>query len=487
MNRPIRIMAGFCAALFAALLLNATYLQYFKAAALNDRPDNKRVIDAQYSRQRGAILVGGQAVAQSVPVDDQYKYQRTYPDGATYAQVTGFFSYLYGRNGVEQSENTLLSGSDARLTISHLADVLNNKQPQGGSVTLTINPAAQKAAYEGLHALGDNVQGAVVAIEPSTGRILALVSSPTYDPSLLASHDLASVKQNYSLLSTDATQPMLNRATQLRLPPGSTFKLVTAAAALQNGYTPDSLVDGSASLTLPQTTTQLHNDDNESCGAAQVTLTQALVKSCNVAYAGVGLQLGADALIKQAERFGFGQHYLDDLSPQALSVTPEPDQPQTALSAIGQWEVAATPLQMAMVAAGIANYGQVMKPYLVDEERGPDLSVLEKATPQKLPGAPAMTASAATELIGMMVGVVDSGTGTKAKIPGVRVAGKTGTAQSAEGRPPYAWFVSFAPADSAQVAVAVLVQDAGVGSSDAYGGTLAAPIAKRVMQAVLGK
>jgi len=488
MNKPIRTMAVFCALLFGSLLLNATYLQYFKAESLNDRPDNRRVTDAEFSRERGAILVAGEPIAQSVPSEDRFEFQRQYPQPFKYAQLSGFFSYTYGRNGVEQTENNILSGSDSRLFVNRVIDLVKDSQPKGGSVTLTINPAAQTAAFDGIRALGNDTQAAVVAIEPSTGKILAMVSSPTYDPRLLASHDLASVQQNYERLINASGKPMLNRGIQERLPPGSTFKLVTAAAALQNGYRPDTIVKGGSRLDLPQTTVDLVNEGGSTCGGNRITLTRALEVSCNVSFGDIGLTLGADKLREQAERFGFGQHYLDDLNGQVDSVFPEdPDLPQTALSAIGQFDVAATPLQMAMVAAGIANYGRVMRPYLVDEERAPDLSVLDKANAQPLTGGRAMSSAAATQLVQMMVSVVENGTGRTAQIPGVRVAGKTGTAQSTPERPPYAWFVSFAPADSARVAVAVLVQDAGVDRNAISGSGLAAPIAKRVMEAVLNQ
>ena len=488
MNKPIRTMAVFCALLFGSLLLNATYLQYFKAESLNDRPDNRRVTDAEFSRERGAILVAGEPIAQSVPSEDRFKFQRQYPQPFKYAQLSGFFSYTYGRNGVEQTENNILSGSDSRLFVNRVIDLVKDSQPKGGSVTLTINPAAQTAAFDGIRALGNDTKAAVVAIEPSTGKILAMVSSPTYDPRLLASHDLAAVQQSYERLINAPGKPILNRAIQERLPPGSTFKLVTAAAALQNGYKPDTMVKGGARLDLPQTTDDLPNENGSTCGGNRITLTRALEVSCNVSFGAIGLEIGDDKLREQAERFGFGQHYLDDLNGQVDSVFPaDPDLPQTALSAIGQFDVAATPLQMAMVAAGIANYGRVMRPYLVDEERAPDLSVLHKANAQPLTGGRAMTSAAATELIQMMVSVVERGTATTAQIPGVRVAGKTGTAQSDENRAPYAWFVSFAPADSARVAVAVLVQDAGVDRDAISGSGLAAPIAKRVMEAVLNQ
>ncbi|HSV40688.1 MAG TPA: penicillin-binding protein 2 [Nocardioidaceae bacterium] len=487
MNKPIRTMSVFCALLFAALLVNATYLQYFRAENLNERADNRRVTDAEYSRERGAILVRGTAVAESTPSEDRFKFQRVYSKPYMYAHLTGFFSYTYGRNGVEQTENTILSGSDSRLFVNRVIDMIRDSQPKGGSVTLTINPAAQAAAYDGLQDLGPSAKGAVVALDPTTGEILAMVSNPTYNPSLLASHDLDAVQSDWERLIDSPDNPIQNRAIQERLPPGSTFKLVTAAAALADGYRPDSLVPGGSFLDLPQTDKNLPNSGGGSCGGDRITLTRALEVSCNVAFGSIGLDLGAEKLREQAEKFGFGQHYLDDLNGQVDSVFPDPDEPQTALSAIGQFEVAATPLQMAMVVAAIANGGTVMRPYLIDEERAPDLSVLHKADPQPLTGGPAMSPADAADLARMMVSVVERGTGTPAQIEGVEVGGKTGTAQSTPERPPYAWFVSFARGGQSDVAVAVLVQDAGVDRDQISGGGLAAPIAKAVMEAVLNQ
>jgi penicillin-binding protein A len=486
MNKPIRTMSIFCMLLFAALLLNSTYLQYVDAGNLNSRADNKRVRDAEFSRKRGAIVAGGSSVAESNPVNDPYKYQRVYKQPRKYAHVTGYFSYIYGRTAVEASENDILSGSDPRLFVNRIVDMLGNSQPKGGSVSLTVDPRAQTAAYDGMAALGRNVTGAVVALEPSTGKVLAMVSSPSYNPNLLASHDFSDVQKAYERLNGAKNRPLVNRAIQDIYPPGSTFKLVTAAAALSSGqYTPDTLVKGGSRLDLPQTSTDLVNENGSTCGGDRITLTQALEVSCNVSFGDIGLRLGDDALRNQAEKFGFDQTYLRDLGGQVSSRFPaKPDEPQTALSAIGQFDVAATPLQMAMVTAGIANGGTVMRPYVVDEVRAPDLSVLEKTTPEPF-RSNAISSSVARDLTQMMIEVVDRGTGTTAQIPGIKVAGKTGTAQSSPERPPYAWFVSFAPAENPQVAVAVLVEDAGVDRNAISGSGLAAPIAKRVMEAVM--
>ncbi len=488
MNKPIRTMAIFCMGLFVALLLNATYLQYLQADDLNSRNDNKRVRDAEFSRERGAILVRGNSIAESRPVNDEFEFQRVYTEPRKYAHLSGYFSYTYGRNAVELTQNDILSGSDPRLFVNRVVDLFGDTQNKGGDVSLTINPQAQEAAYDGLRGLGDNVQGAVVALDPSTGAIQAMVSSPTYNPNGLSSHDLSKVQDAWERLESDPDQPRLNRAIQEVYPPGSTFKLVTAAAALSSGqYDPDSTVPGGTGLKLPNVEEPLPNENGGDCGGSKISLTEALTVSCNVSFGYLGMTLGDDVIREQAEKFGFGERYLDDLNGQVASqFTEDPDAAQTALSAIGQFDVRATPLQMAMVSAGIANGGTVMKPYLVDEVRSPDLETLEKADPEAF-RSNAVSSSVARDLTQMMIEVVDRGTGTTAQIPGMKVAGKTGTAQTTPDRPPYAWFVSFAPADDPQVAVAVLVEDAGVERDAISGSGLAAPIAKRVMEAVINQ
>lgn len=485
MNRAIRTLAIGCLVLFALLLINVNYVQVFKAGALNSDNSNKRALDAECSRERGPILVDGEPVAKSVPSHDNLKYVRRYSHALLYAPVTGFFSCVYGSSGIESYENSILSGADSRLFVNRMIGLVGNDQPKGGSVLLTLNSAAQRAAYAGLRALPGATKGAAVALDPRTGAILAMVSTPSYDPNLIATHDITAARRAWTRLNSDDSKPMLNRATQEIYPPGSTFKLVVSAAALQHGYAPDTVVRGGYSLDLPQTTSVVHNENGGNCGGDRITLTQALVISCNVSFADVGLALRAPLLRQQAQGFGFNDDYLDEL-PLATSNFPRRlDPPQTALSAIGQFNVAATPLQMAMVAAGVANGGSVMRPYVVQEVRSPDLEVLDRAQPEVL--RQAMSASSASELTQMMVQVVQSGTGTPAQIPNVSVAGKTGTANSSAARAPYAWMVAFAPADNPQVAVAVLVEQTDVTRSEIAGGTLAGPIARSVIEAVMNR
>jgi peptidoglycan glycosyltransferase len=487
MNKPIRTISIFCLLLFVALMANATYLQYYKAGSLDEDPRNRRVLAAAFSGERGAILVGREAVAKSEPSDDQYKFQRVYPQPLRYAHLTGWFSY-FSQTGLERSQNDVLSGDDSVLFVTRLVDLLSNSTPKGGSVQVTIDAAAQDAMYDGLRGLGDGVQAAGVAIEPSTGRILAMASLPTYDPNELASHDFGAVAERAQKLERDDTQPLLNRAIQMRLPPGSTFKVVTAAAAIESGnYDADSMVPGGPTYQLPLTRGPTGQIDNEGrdCGTNRIPFTQAMGNSCNTTFAALANEVGADAMLETAEGFGFNSRYLDDLDLQAESNFPEDmDEAETGQSGIGQFEVSATPLQMAMVAAAIGNGGTVMKPYLVDEIRSPELDVLDKAEPEEF--RQAVSQSTASEVTKLMTYTVEQGTASPAAIPGVEVAGKTGTAQSGQPEvPPYAWFVSFAPADDPQVAVAIMIQKAPIPRGEIAGGQLAGPIAKKVMEAVI--
>ena len=484
MNKPIRVVSVFCLMLFLALLVNATYLMYVRADGLSDDPRNRRIITATFSRERGAILVGKEAIARSVPSDDKYKFQRTYSEPLKYAPITGYFSW-FSQTGVERSQNSVLAGDDSRLFVTRLVDLLSNTDPKGGNVLLTVDRAAQDAAWDGLEALPGDAQGAVVALEPTTGRVLAMASTPTFDPNGFASHDFTAVDELGKGLNADEREPLINRAIGTTLPPGSTFKLVTAAAAIESGnYDADSMVPGGYRFQLPQSETTIGNYDDGNCGGRRITLTQALQVSCNVTFLTLANELGNDAMAEQAEKFGFNDTSLEDLGGQAESLYPrDMDPPQTAMSGIGQSSVTATPLQMAMVAAAIANDGDVMRPYLVDEVRAPNLSVLDRTDPQSI--SKAISSTTADELTAMLVATVDDGTAAPAQIPGVEVAGKTGTAQSSGDRPPYAWFVSFAPADDPQVAVAVLVQSSDTSPDEIGGGALGGPIAKSIMEAVI--
>ena len=500
MNKPIRTLSVFCLVMFLALMANVTYLQYWRAGSLDDDGRNRRAVDESFSQPRGAILVGREPVAESKPSDDRYEYQRTYSQPLAYAHVTGWYNYFNAQSGtcstcqrrIEQTQDDLLSGEDDRLFVTRLVDLLSNEQSAGGNVVLTLDPDAQRAAFDGLKAvLGPGGQGAVVALEPRTGKVLAMVSLPTFDPNVLASHDLTKVSEEGKRLESDPAQPLLNRAIQTTLPPGSTFKVVTAAAAIENGlYEEGDDVPGGPTFQLPQTTgdTGLIDNEGRDCGSSRIPFAQAMENSCNTTFARLAIEVGADRMQEQAEAFGFNQQYFEDLLPQATSTFPdEMNEPQTGQSGIGQFDVRATPLQMAMVVAGIANDGTVMKPYLVDEVQSPEFEQIEQTDPEAL--SEAVSSSTASQLTDLLVSTVDNGTASPAAIPGVQVAGKTGTAQSGiDDVPPYAWFVSFAPADDPEVAVAVMIQKApGIERGEIAGGLLGGPIAKAIMEAVINK
>lgn len=478
MNGTIRRIAVLMTVLFAALLVNLNVLAVLRSDSLRQRPGNGRLVVEEYNRARGSILVGRRVVAKSIETSERLRFQRVYPQGPLFVAATGYDS-LYGATGIERSENDLLSGSDGRLFVDRLTNLLTGRQSQGGNVVLTLDAAAQRAAMRGLA----GQPGAVVALDPRTGAILALASSPSFDPNPLASHNPAQVTRADAKLTGDSAQPLLDRPLQQTYPPGSLFKVIVAAAALSSGnYRPTTPLPAPASLDLPDTTRTIDNYDGQPCFGGTATLQQALAISCNTAFAGLGLKLGADTLRQQAAAFGFGRGYQIPL-PVVSSVFPQSlDAPQTAQSAIGQFDVRATTLQMAMVASGVANAGVVMRPYLVAQEQAPDLSVLSATQPEPL--SRAVSPTVANQLTDMMVAVVQDGTGTNAAIPGVTVAGKTGTAQDGR-RPPHVWFMAFAPAEDPRVAVAVLVENGGRLGAEATGGAVAAPIARAVMEAVL--
>ncbi len=483
MNAPVRRLSLVVAVLFASLLVSTTLIQYVFAADLNARPDNRRTLLSTFARERGEILVGQTPVAKSVPVDDEYKFQRVYDEPKLYAHVTGSYSFFGAAGGLEQAENAFLSGSSDKLFYRRVSDLFTGRRAQGANVETTLDPKVQAAAAEGLK----GIKGAAVALDPRTGAILAMVSNPTYDPNDLASHDLRVVTRNSKALNADPDKPALNRTINELYPPGSVFKVVTAAAALSTGeYTENSMLPGPAVLDLPDTTADLPNHDGRACGPTpEITMTQALAVSCNTAFAYLGMQIGADTLQSQAAKFGFGDGLTVPMRVTPSRVPAEMNKPQLAQSSIGQFDVQVTPLQMAMVAAGVANRGVVMKPYLVESVIGSDLSVIESADPQEL--SQAVTPEVAAQLTRMMESVVEDGTGRRAQMQGVDVAGKTGTAQHGEGRKAHAWFISFAPANDPAIAVAVIAEDGGVAGSEAGGGTVAAPIAKQMMEARLSR
>ncbi|MFF5439870.1 peptidoglycan D,D-transpeptidase FtsI family protein [Streptomyces achromogenes] len=490
MNKPLRRIAIFCGLLVLTLLLRDNYLQYVRADSLKDDPKNRRVTIARYATPRGDILVGGDPITGSAETSksgvNDLKYKRTYKNGPMWAPVTGYASQAFGATQLESIEDGILTGDDDRLFFRKTLDMITGKEQQGGNVVTTLNAAAQKAAFDGLSKQGG--KGAVVALEPSTGKILALASYPSYDPSSFAGNtndDAAAWKKLQKKYNPN--DPMLNRALRETYPPGSTFKVVTAAAALENGkYTSaDERTESPLPWTMPGTRTELKNEGSIPCENA--TMRVALQYSCNTVFGKIGSDLGNDKMLEEAKKFGFDSEQFTPVRATASVFSDDMNQSQTALSSIGQYNTAATPLQMAMVASAVANDGKLMKPYMVDELQSSNLDPVAKTEPEEL--SRPLSPKNAQILQDMMQTVVEKGTGTNARISGVKVGGKTGTAQHGveNSENPYAWFISYAklPDGSSPVAVAVVIEDEGANRDDISGGGLAAPIAKNVMEAVV--
>lgn len=483
MTRHIRHAALFCALLLVALLVNASRVQVLHAGDYEVNPANRRDTISRYQQPRGNILVAGRPVTGSRDTGEHLRYERTYTDGPLYAPVTGFASQEYGTTLLEHAEDGLLSGAAPLLAPLPRWNEFTRSRNAGGSVVTTIDPAAQRAAYEGL----GSRKGAVAAIEPSTGRILALVSAPSYDPALLSGNGTVA-RNAWARLNADPDRPMLNRAVQRTYPPGSTFKVVTAAAALDAGVVKnlDRRTDSPDPYTLPGTTTRLTNGSE---GCENATVREAFVWSCNTVFAKLGVDTGVAKMKEMAQSFGFNDAGLRIPFPVARSTFDTTvDRAQLALSSIGQYNTRATPLQMAAVAAAVAGGGQVREPYLVERTMRAGGGTVSTAGSR--PARRAMHPTTATRMRELMRGVVEDGTGKKAAIPGALVGGKTGTAQHGLGNSgtPYAWFISWAQHEEdmeAKVAVAVVVEDAAADRGEISGGGTAAPIARAVMEAVL--
>lgn len=481
MNKTIRRASVFSLLLVLALLGRATWVQVYEAKALADDKKNRRNVMAQYAQPLGNIIVAGSPVTGSKETQgSDLAYKRGYTDGELYAAVTGYSSQAYGATQLEGIYSDVLDGTDTRL--KNPLDALTGKQQEPGDVLTTIDPAVQKAAYQ---ALGEK-KGAAVAIDPKTGRILGMVSTPSYDPSKIAGLTDGSAWQE---LTTDKDKPLVNRALRQPLPPGSTFKLVVAAAALENGLygSVDTPTASPNPYKLPDSTRYLENE-NPSAPCENATIRTALQYSCNNVFAKIAVDLGQDKVKAMAEKFGFNDAEQDVPVRAYPSVYPSGmDRPQTALTGIGQFDVTATPLQIAMVSAAIANDGLMAAPHMVSkvvDSDGETLESFDDGDTERI-----VSSATAEQLRSAMVTVVDEGTGTNAAIPGAEVGGKTGTAQHGENnsKTPYAWFTSYAKDSGTgkEVAVAVLIEDSGAARSEVSGNRLAAPVAQKMMKAAL--
>jgi peptidoglycan glycosyltransferase len=502
MDRRVRRLTLALMGLFVLLFAQISYVQVFHAEAIANDPANAfRQLIAEYKVFRGPIMAsdGETPLALSRRTKDELIYQRRYPDGPLYAGATGFYSVVFGRTELEQAMNPYLNGDAPELAAQTFADLVLGRPKQGATVVTTIDSQLQEVATE---ALGSQ-PGAVVALDPLTGAVLALVSNPTFDPNELSSGTGTQIRTQYDKLSNDPSHPLLSNANDELFPPGSTFKIVTASAALENGANLQTSYPNPSALDLPLSSGTLQNFGGETCagGASRITLAQAFQISCNVTFGEIGLQLGAEQLQAQAEAYGFCRTdppAQSDCEEPTIPFTipfetgrfPEPgyfagNDPLVAISAIGQDNVLANPLQMALVSAAVANGGTMMQPQLVQEIRDPKGRVVKRFEPREYgrPISPA-TAEALTQ---MMVSVTQPGgtAGGFVNVPGVTVAGKTGTAQHGDAEAPHAWFTAFAPAEKPRIAVAVIVLDGGSLGSEATGGHVAAPIAARVIDAYI--
>jgi len=482
-TRQIRMLGIGLMVCFAILFVQLNRLTVFQASALNDNPNNTREILRDFSQPRGTVTTAdGEVIARSVPTDDRFELQREFPLGPLFAPVTGFFSFTLGSAGVEKTYNDELAGRTRDLAFQDLGDLFVDKD-RVGNLTLSVRADLQRIAAE---QLGDR-QGSVVALDPRSGEILAMVSFPTYDPNVLADHDTAVAAEAQRALDADPEKPRLVRAYQDRFFPGSTFKVVTATAGLSSGaVTPDDPVyPTSTGYTPPLTNRPIRNFDGASCGG---TLFDVLRISCNSAFAQMGVDVGPEAMIETAQRFGFNDEPPIDLTNPAESTFPtdfERNAPALAQSAIGQNDVAATPLQMALVAAAVANEGRIMTPHVLKEVRDSDGNVVDTYDDEEW--RTAMDPGVAALMREAMEGVVESGTATRLKVPGFVVGGKTGTAQLGLDPPrSHAWIIGFAgPANEApSIAIAVVVEGQPEVSSQT-GGRVAAPIAQAVLKAYL--
>jgi peptidoglycan glycosyltransferase len=501
MERRIRRLGIALVLLFAVLFGQLAYVQVFAADDIKNHPANfSRQLIAEYNVQRGKILTAdGLVLAESVPAPEgsRYRFERRYPQGDLYGYITGFYSRIYGRSALERSMNSYLSGDASELALSTFSDLFLGRQKRGGNIFVTVDPNLQEVART---ALGAN-KGAVVAMDPRTGDILALYSTPGFDPSELSSGSDPEIRRAWKRLNADPDKPLLALSHQELFLPGSSFKIVTASAALENGFGPESQWPNPHRLTLPLTNEQLQNFGDDHCngGSSQITLIEAFEESCNVTFAEVGLRLGAEQLAAQARAYGLcgtlpperttcdGQLINFEL-PFQNGRFPEPiyfeqNDPLLAFSAIGLDNDLVNPLQMVLMASAVANGGVMPQPRIVSEVRDSQGRVAREFAARTVRRA--ISGSTAAKLTQMMIAVVNNGSGYRAAIPGIQVAGKTGTATNGEGRAPNAWFTAFAPAQDPQIAVSVIVLDGGNLGSEATGGQVAAPIVRSVIEAYL--
>lgn len=477
MNKSIRLTALFSLLLTLVLMVNLTYVQAFTTDKYAHNDLNKRQYFAMRSIPRGQISAGGQVLARSVQDEEGFYHREYVADPLLYGPVEGYLSDVYGAAGLESGYNSVLDGTDAGLFTSHWLDQATGKHPAGGNVELTLIPAVQKTAFEQLSSRG--YEGAVVALRPSTGEILAMASTPSYSPAAIVNPDTSEAA--WQELVNDPGNPLLNHATQETLPPGSTFKVVTTAAGLRNGYNQGSPLTAAEEITLPGTTTTLENYGGMHCGQGDTaTLLTAFTLSCNTAFVQMGIDVGQKALDQAAKDFGVGDSYDLGIPYQAGTVGDIKDDAARGQSAIGQRDVAMTVLQNAVIAATVANQGKRMNPYVVSQVTGDNLEPLRTTEPRELNEA------LKPEIAQQLTELMRSAERSTAGYAGQDIASKTGTAEHGEdsrNSNPHAWYIAFGPSENADVAVAVVVKNGGDRGQAATGGSVAAPIGRAVIAA----
>lgn len=485
MTRELRRLSAIMLLMFLALFASTSWIQVLNSQALVQHPDNSRTLYDSYEIQRGPIIVESTVLALSHPSDDIYSFQRIYPFPQMWAHVTGYFNpAIRSTQGLERELNAELAGTDGSAFFAMIERIISGQPQRGANVMLSLNEAGQRAAYEALSGL----KGAVFAIEPATGRVLVMASTPGFDVNRLASHNPKDALAYYDELLADPRKPLYNRAIAGDLnPPGSTFKVVVAAAAFESGrFTPESELPNTVDYLLPGTSTSIRNQWQGTCGPGETaTIATAMRMSCNTIFAQLAVEVGEAALFDMAEKLGFNHSFAIPLTsiPSEFPQGMTPD--RIALASFGQGDLRAHPLQMALVSAAVANGGVVMNPRMIDIVLNNDLSVLRAYDNSEF--ARAMSPQTASMLSEIMVDAVQNGTGQNARIEGIAVAGKTGTAQNGETLPLTLWFTAFAPAENAQIAIAVVVEDGGGRGQSGSGGSIAAPIAKKVIEAVLNR
>jgi peptidoglycan glycosyltransferase len=489
MNKPLRRIGMAMMVMIVLLLANDMYVQVIHGDEYRQNPRNQRTLLNQYSRDRGLIVdAAGNTIAGAKATNDRLKYQRTYANGPLYAPVTGYFSVRYAQSGIEQAENSILNGSDDRLFVRQLSNLITGRDPSGGSVQVTIDPRVQKALYHAMSSRG--FTGGAVATDPKTGAILGMVSTPSYDPSPLASHDGGVQTKAWKKYTSAPHNPLVNKAIDDPRPPGSTFKLIDSAAALSSGkYTPDSKFPAAGRITIPGTNTTFDNYDREHCGPPgtdQVTMTTALAYSCNTAFGTLAAQLGEQSIRDEAHNFGVGHQQKVPMKVSKSSIGEIPSKAALYSVGIGQQNVRFTPMQSAVITSTIANDGVRMKPQMVKAILAPDLSTISKMDPQQV-NQP-ISADVANQITAMMK-QSEKHTTDWQQYKQYDIASKTGTAE--HGPPnqhliPYGWYTAFAPANDPKIAVSVMITHGSPYGQNTVGANVAGPVGHAAIQAYLG-